>query len=628
MATLGSLVVELGADVGRLQSDMNRATSIAQRGAQQIRRAGALAATAFSAAGGIFAGLIKSSADLADELGKTAQRAGVTVESLSALNYAAKLSDVDTAQLAGGLQKLARTMADAAGGSSQAIESFRALGIEFVDANGKLRSTDVVFTEIADKFSKLPDGATKTALAMRLLGRSGADMIPLLNAGAAGLATYREEAERLGLIMSTETAKAAEELNDNITRLNAAMQGLTLALTKDAIAGLANVTTEFVKAYTEGEGLLRVFEALGTAISRVTAGNDQEQLGKLLLQEIDLEQRIAKIQNSSATERGKTRALAGLRAELAEVRRQAEGLRTVLQPYQFGAGARPSEAAPAAAVLPSLADPEAAERARAAAAKVATQAERERFRVYNAAVNETLSQIEEEARQWEDIDRRRQAAVDAQRTPLELQIDKLKELDALLGSDNDTYGRAAIDAFNELNPALDQADDKAKRLQTTFADLGATFSSAFEEAIFSASSFSDVLAGLGQDIARLLLRQTVTDPISNFFSTQFGAGGGGFSGIFSSLFGGFRASGGPVSAGRAYVVGERGPELLIPGTAGTVVPNGAGSTVNVFNYGSEPVRTEDNGTRGIDVFVGSSVSRAASRGMMAPLGIRPPLVAR
>ena len=51
-------------------------------------------------------------------------------------------------------------------------------------------------TDLADVFASLPDSATKTALAVRLLGRSGADLIPLLNGGATRLAGYR--AERLG----------------------------------------------------------------------------------------------------------------------------------------------------------------------------------------------------------------------------------------------------------------------------------------------------------------------------------------------------------------------------------------------------------------------------------------------
>ena len=68
------------------------------------------------------------------------------------------------------------------------------------------------------------------------------------------------------------------------------------------------------------------------------------------------------------------------------------------------------------------------------------------------------------------------------------------------------------------------------------------------------------------DIARIAIRQAITGPIANALGGVFG-GGGGLS------FGGARASGGPVQAGRAYLVGERGPELMVPGRNGVVIPN-------------------------------------------------------
>jgi len=64
-----------------------------------------------------------------------------------------------------------------------------------------------------------------------------------------------------------------------------------------------------------------------------------------------------------------------------------------------------------------------------------------------------------------------------------------------------------------------------------------------------------------------------TGPLGGLFGGGLFGGGGG--GLLSGLFGGFRADGGPVSGSRAYVVGERGPELFVPRAAGMIVPNGA-----------------------------------------------------
>jgi hypothetical protein len=61
----------------------------------------------------------------------------------------------------------------------------------------------------------------------------------------------------------------------------------------------------------------------------------------------------------------------------------------------------------------------------------------------------------------------------------------------------------------------------------------------------------------------------------------------GIAGLIDSAFGGFRANGGSVSAGTPYVVGERGAELFVPSSNGTIVPNGgSGSTINITVNGA------------------------------------------
>lgn len=174
--------------------------------------AGAAAATA---AMGV---AVQGAIDHADELNKASQKAGVAVESLSRLAYAAKLSDVALGQLTGGLQKLSKGMLEAANGDGPA-KAFRALGVTVTDTNGRLRDSNAVFSELADRFSRMEDGSTKTALAIQIFGKSGADLIPLLNSGADGLARMADEADRMGATISDKTARSAEEFNDTLTRI-------------------------------------------------------------------------------------------------------------------------------------------------------------------------------------------------------------------------------------------------------------------------------------------------------------------------------------------------------------------------------------------------------------------------
>lgn len=259
-AKISALRVDLGINTAQFSSGLGQAEG-------RLGKFGKIAGTAFAAvaAAGAAAAValgyaVKQAADHADQLSKTAQKIGVATEALSRLEWAAKLSDVSLEQLSTGLGRLSRNMLDVASGTTgPAKVAFDALGIAVTDATGQLRASDEVFAEIAEKFSLMEDGSTKTALAMSLLGRSGAEMIPLLNMGSKGLADMAAESDRLGQTISTETGRAAEEFNDNLTRLNAVMGGLVNRIMADVVPGLADLTAtladpQFQKAASDTVG--------------------------------------------------------------------------------------------------------------------------------------------------------------------------------------------------------------------------------------------------------------------------------------------------------------------------------------------------------------------------------------
>ncbi|MBX3333939.1 MAG: phage tail tape measure protein [Nitrospira sp.] len=183
--------------------------------------------TQVTAAGTALFAIAKSTANYGDELFKTSQKVGIQVEALAGLQHAAKLADVDNRQLQIGLQALSRAMVDSAQGAGEGFEAFKRVGVSATDANGKLKPMQDVLLELADVFSKTQDGAGKTEVAMKLLGKSGVDLIPLLNSGKAGIQELMAEAEKLGLVMSEQNAAAAEQFNDAITRLQAQARGFS-----------------------------------------------------------------------------------------------------------------------------------------------------------------------------------------------------------------------------------------------------------------------------------------------------------------------------------------------------------------------------------------------------------------
>jgi TP901 family phage tail tape measure protein len=221
---------------------------------------------------------ISETAELGDELSKGAQKAGVTVEALSGLAHAAKLSDVAFEDLVGALAKLAKNMQEAVfTPTSKAAAAFKALGIEVQDANGHLRPTDQVLGDVAEKFASFKDGAGKTAIAMNLFGKSGAQMIPLLNEGKEGIAELTAEAQRLGITMTTEQAEAAERYKDNLERVEAVVTGLKRRIGDELIPTLDELNTTLIEDGPQAvtvlgvaaKGLVTAFKTVGFVIGAV-----------------------------------------------------------------------------------------------------------------------------------------------------------------------------------------------------------------------------------------------------------------------------------------------------------------------------------------------------------------------
>lgn len=132
--------------------------------------------------------------------------------------------------------------------------------------------------------------------------------------------------------------------------------------------------------------------------------------------------------------------------------------------------------------------------------------------------------------------------------------------------------------------------------------------------------FTDLVNSILEDVARLVIRQQITAPLAEGIGSFFSGSGGGIGDFLGSIFGGFRAAGGPVDSGKSYVVGERGPELFSPGRSGVITPNGgAGAPVviNVINNTPSNVQVQqsrDGGQQRIEVIIDEAVAKNINNG--------------
>ena len=233
--TIRELLVKIGLDVdaqsfakGQIAVDLVRAglSKIIDTGAEVARS---------------FVEQIQATAEYGHELERTSQIVGLTTDELQRLNKGASVAGVGVDSLSTSLRFLSRNMSEAKQGGEEQAKVFAHAGVAYKDSTGKLRSAGDVITDVSTKFAKMEDGAEKTALAMQLFGRGGAELIPMLNLGGA-------ELEKIGAtanIISEEQIKAGVEL----VRTQKALEAQTKALWRGAVAPLLPAVTDLLKQF-------------------------------------------------------------------------------------------------------------------------------------------------------------------------------------------------------------------------------------------------------------------------------------------------------------------------------------------------------------------------------------------
>lgn len=194
------------------------------------------AATAFGA--GVIA-IAKTVADEQDQLSKLSDKLGLTVETLSRLKYAADLADVGLEGMGNSMQFMLRFAAEAAAGNEQNREALAGLGVELNRI--KSQAPDQMFQTFAAAIASIENPAEKTRVAMEIFGRSGTEMIKMLKGGTGGLAELAAEAERFGVVVSTQAAYNAAEFNDSLTRVGASFRGVRNELAEQFLPILTGV---------------------------------------------------------------------------------------------------------------------------------------------------------------------------------------------------------------------------------------------------------------------------------------------------------------------------------------------------------------------------------------------------
>lgn len=168
---------------------------------------------------------------------------------------------------------------------------------------------------------------------------------------------------------------------------------------------------------------------------------------------------------------------------------------------------------------------------------------------------------------------------EAKAKELEITPELMARIDQLAGN----YAKlsAAKQQNIEADRAFKKSQEELARSQEEFNNLAKDVLGGFITDLVNGKSAAEALAGALEKVASKLLDIA----LDQLFSSA--GGGGGLGGFISSFFGGFKASGGPVSSGKGYIVGEKGPEFFMPASSGSIIPN-MPSTPDFTKRSSQP----------------------------------------
>jgi hypothetical protein len=652
-------------DTARFSGDVGKAAQQMTRLTAEAGKIGAAISASIGAGLAVVGSLVKSSIDAADATTKLASSIGMTTEQLSRYAYAAELAGLSQEELGASVSRLARTVADAAAGGKSASDVFASMGISVRGANGEVKSSSAILAEIADKFASYKDGVEKTALAQELFGKGAAKLIPFLNQGSAGLAALGKEADALGITLTDSAGRAAEEFNDNLKRLQKVKEGVGLQIAQRLLPTLESLTKQLFDSaknsnafgraaevavtgvkllISSGAILVGVFKTIGDALGGVAAaavalfqgefaratriaadavsGIGANIKGTAATVAAIWEETGKKVEGDAPKTGGKLAAPIVLAAE--KVRKEAKAIKTEAEKIYEQVERRLS------ALQLDVDTAGASDRIKGLIELTrlgATGEQLQRYLDLSAALEAYKAKVEataEAERARMDLLREGASLTEKMRTPSEVLAAEVSRLNDLLaaGAINwETYSRAvfaAQDAFDAAQPSI--------KATTTMAE---EFAKKARESIQNSigDGLFEIMNGnfknIGDAFTRMLQRMVAEALAARLAQAMFGggqAGGTGGGGTFgpllasigAALFGG-KAVGGPVSAGRAVAVGERGPEVFVPATAGTIIPTGqmGGTTINI-NVQAVPGMTRQTALQQGQA-IGEGIMRAQAR---------------
>lgn len=186
---------------------------------------GKAAIAGVAAVGAAFVGMGAAAIGNADELQRQSDVTGLTAERLQELQYVGSNLGVELDTLTGAQAKVTKSMFAAKDGTGAQAAAYKALGVDVVDSNGKLRDSKTVMAEVITALGKKTNSTERDALAMQIMGKSAMDLNPLIKAGGDEINKMTQEARDNGAVMSNEAVAGLDSFGDTVDNLKTTVLG-------------------------------------------------------------------------------------------------------------------------------------------------------------------------------------------------------------------------------------------------------------------------------------------------------------------------------------------------------------------------------------------------------------------
>ena len=290
---IGSLEIDIKANIARLSQDMQAARNEVQKSTRGIQAhvaemqknlqehmdgvkkslevfkvLGELGG--LTEVGAKLLELGKAAAEYGDEIEHASRKTGISTGTLQGLKYAAAQSDVSFTQLQQGLFRLSRAMASVGQGNKQVAGAFQSVGLS-ASALKNMQLQDVLI-QVSDAFAKSRDGAAKTAIAMQLFGRAGADLIPFLDQGSQNIDALTKKAQELGLVLNDQAIAKDAEFNESLKSLGAQLKMAAVGFGSQLTPAIKTMTDALAQSLKPGGLLSETLKGLADALKYLVVG--------------------------------------------------------------------------------------------------------------------------------------------------------------------------------------------------------------------------------------------------------------------------------------------------------------------------------------------------------------------